>query len=471
MLLRTIYDENLAHASYLVGCPASGEALIIDPSRDIDIYIERARQHDLRITAVTETHIHADFLSGARALAEKTGATLYLSSGGGSDWSYRWIGETTAEIVLLNDQDRFSVGGAGVECWHTPGHTPEHVVFLVRDVAAGVEEPMGVFSGDCVFVGDLGRPDLLESAAGYTGVKESSAEDLAASAQRFLGLPDWSQIWPAHGAGSACGKDLGAVPQTTVGYERRHNGALRASEDTASFVREILSGQPEPPLYFARMKVQNRDGVPRLARLPEPQQVRADAIDPAGRVWIDLRCWEDFSAGHLPGSLYAPHGSGFHGVAGSYVSPEDRIGLIVDEKTLDAAIRALVRIGLDRIEAWATPAVLLERSDLVVTEEIDIESFAAVQRSSPESHSLLDVRRAAECAGGMIGDAIQVAHTRLPEGLSRISRDKPVWVYCAAGHRSAYAVAYLEREGFRAVNVRGGYAAWLNTREAAGEIG
>jgi hydroxyacylglutathione hydrolase len=211
MILKRFYDEKLAQASYLLGCGATGEALVVDPNRDVQQYIDAAAAEDLRLTHVTETHIHADFVSGTNELAARTGARAYLSDEGGRDWSYAFAGAIDA--VLLRDGHEFRVGNIRVRVMHTPGHTPEHLSFVVTDTA-GADQPMGVFTGDFVFVGDVGRPDLLEKAAGVTGTMEAGARQLFDSIQRIRTLPDFVQLWPGHGAGSACGKSLGAVPST-----------------------------------------------------------------------------------------------------------------------------------------------------------------------------------------------------------------------------------------------------------------
>lgn len=262
MLLRYLYDTNLAQASYLVGCQRTGEALVVDPNRETARYLEVAEREGLRITAVTETHIHADFLSGARQLAARAGARLLLSDEGGPDWLYGF------EHEGLRDGGTFMVGNVRIQVMHTPGHTPEHLAFLLTDTA-NADEPMGLFTGDFLFVGDIGRPDLLETAAGVAATKEPSARTLFRSLQKVRGLPDWLQVWPGHGAGSACGKALGAVPSTTLGYELRFNWAF-GIEDENEFVRQVLKGQPEPPRYFAEMKRINRDGPPILNGLSKP---------------------------------------------------------------------------------------------------------------------------------------------------------------------------------------------------------
>jgi hydroxyacylglutathione hydrolase len=262
MILKRFYNEPLAQASYLIGCAATGEALVIDPNRDIDQYLEEARASRLHITHVTETHIHADFVSGARELAARSGARLYLSAEGGDDWQYEFRAEPNVEPV--RDGDRFKVGNIIVDVMHTPGHTPEHIIFFITDGAAA-DEPIGVVTGDFVFVGDVGRPDLLEKAAHVKGSMERGARELFSSLQRFKRQPDYLQIWPGHGAGSACGKGLSAIPHSTVGYERKFNWAF-AIESEAEFAAAGLAGQPEPPRYFGEMKRINREGPRPLRR-------------------------------------------------------------------------------------------------------------------------------------------------------------------------------------------------------------
>ncbi|MFN7843153.1 MAG: MBL fold metallo-hydrolase [Pirellula sp.] len=218
MLLKYFYDKQLAHASYMVGCQRTGEAIIIDPSRNVAQYVQAAAAEGLKITATTETHIHADFVSGSRELADTHGAKLYLSDEGDADWKYQYASQYDSQ--LLKNGDTIRVGRIKLEVLHTPGHTPESISFILTDEGGGANEPMGIFTGDFVFVGSIGRPDLLETAAGVVGSAEKGARQLYRSVDKFLFLPDHLQVWPAHGAGSACGKGLGAIPSSTVGYEK-----------------------------------------------------------------------------------------------------------------------------------------------------------------------------------------------------------------------------------------------------------
>ena len=461
MLFRLIYDEGLAQAAYLIGCQRSGDAIVIDPERDVDRYLDLARAHGLRIVAVAETHIHADFLSGARELARQTNATVYVSGMGGDAWRSRWLEDVPHRELV--DGDRFEVGGIELQAVYTPGHTPEHLSYLVTDRGAGAAEPMGVATGDFVFVGDLGRPDLLESAAGIVGAMEPAARELAGSARSFLELPDHLQVWPAHGSGSACGKALGAVPQSTVGYERRFNVALGLADDESSFVDFILEGQPEPPTYFARMKAWNRDGVPLLGPVPAPRVCAADEVSTAiaGARIVDVRSWSEFRDGHLPGANWAMGGVGLLMTVGSYVEPDERIVLVCEEDRCDELVRALVRIGLDRIDAVITPRTLLAWRDaggrLETSREIDADAF--LRRIESPERDVLDVRRAIEHRAASIEGSVNVAHTRLVDRIAEVPRDTTLLVHCAGGVRSAAAVAELSRRGYDAVNVAGGWSA------------
>jgi hydroxyacylglutathione hydrolase len=272
VIVKRFFEPLIAQNSYMIGCAAAGEAIVIDPNRDVEKYIDAADVADLRITHVTETHIHADFASGARELAHRTGASLCLSDEGDKDWKYQFPHDRK-----LKHGDRMTIGNVKVDVLHTPGHTPEHLTFLIIDGAVA-DQPIAAVTGDFVFVGDVGRPDLLEKAAKIAGSMETSARTLFKSLQEFAKHPDWLQIWPGHGAGSSCGKGISAVPHSTVGYERLFNWAFNAKTE-AEFVTKVLSGQPDPPPYFAVMKRLNRDqGAGQQAIRPSGQQ----AIRPSG---------------------------------------------------------------------------------------------------------------------------------------------------------------------------------------------
>lgn len=468
MFLRMVYDDKLAEAAYLIGCQRSGEAIVIDPERDVDRYEALAAANGLRIVAVAETHIHADFVSGARELAEK-GAMVYVSDEGDADWKYQWLGQKTGggsyAHRLLKDGDTFMVGNIRFAAVHTPGHTPEHLCYMVTDQGGGADKPIGVVTGDFVFVGDLGRPDLLESAAGFVGQADPSAHRLYHSVKRFQSWADYLQVWPSHGAGSACGKALGAVPQSTVGYEKMFNPSVRAAETEAGFVSYILDGQPEPPLYFAEMKRVNKVGPRVLGGVPTPRELSVDdlrAVDTKTVAVVDTRPWAAFRAGHVPGSLSFPLTNSFNTDAGSMIGPGERIVLIVEPSRVDEAVRDLIRVGLDYFEGWFDANRLEQYAGtgrhLSTTNEISVaESESMIQSVRP---FLLDVRRKSEFADGHIAGAHNIAHTRLRSRLAEVPKDKPVLINCRSGARSARAAALLQRHGYQVTNMAGGFLAW-----------
>jgi hydroxyacylglutathione hydrolase len=464
VFIRQIEDESLAQYAYLLGCEQTGDALLVDPERDVDRYLDFAAHHGFRVAAVTETHIHADFLSGTRELAARTpGLNVYLSDGGDLDWKYSWPARDGVRAVLLRDGHTFQIGRLEIRAWHTPGHTPEHLTYVVTDRGGGATAPLGILSGDFVFAGDLGRPDLLESAAGIAGMMEPSAKRLFASTRKFLELPDYLQVWPGHGAGSACGKALGAIPVTTVGYERRASPAIAAIHDgEQAFVRFILSDQPDPPLYFARMKALNRDGPPLLGSLPVPARLSLNDLHALlqqrdVQIVDTVRDRRTFFAGHVPRAFYAPDDKTFPTVIGSLLDPNEAIVLLIDETRLDPAVRQLVRIGYDRIEGWAPrPSVQDLRTVGVIPATIESVDFEELERRrGREGVTVLDVRTSAEHAVDHIPGALNIPHTRLRGHLSAIPNDRPVFVHCALGGRAAVSAALLDREGISVVHVEG----------------
>jgi hydroxyacylglutathione hydrolase len=465
MILQRFYDEPLAQASFLIGCGQSGEALVVDPNRRVEQYVAAAEEAGLRIVAVTETHIHADFVSGARELAALTGATLYLSDEGGPDWRYAYA--AGAGAMLLHDGSTLAIGRIRIDVLHTPGHTPEHLSFLVTDTAAA-NGPMGIVTGDFVFAGDVGRPDLLEKAVGVANAADGAARVLYRSLQRFRTLPEHLQVWPGHGAGSACGKGLSAMPQTTVGYELRYNWAF-AARDEAEFVPQVLTGQPEPPRYFKEMKRINRDGPAvlggfrRPARMPES---KLPALIAAGAVVVDLRAASAFAAGHVPRTINIPLNRSFTTWAG-WLLPYDRDFYFVaddrDEAAIDLAARDLSMIGLERIggffgtgalASWEAREGRLETSPQATLAE-------AAGANGTGGRAVLDVRNAAEWAEGHLPGALHVPLGVLLDHLDELPRDVPLVVHCQGGGRSAIALSLLQARGFRnARNLAPGFTGW-----------
>lgn len=460
MLLERFYNDLLAQASYLVACQETKTAVVIDPNRDIDRYIEAAAHEKLTIAYVTETHIHADFVSGARDLARKTGAKLVLSGEGGPDWSYQFANSDNARVV--RDGDTIDIGRVRLTVRHTPGHTPEHLTFVVADLAAS-DRPIGMFSGDFVFVGDVGRPDLLERAANERGTMDKLARQLFASIRGLEDLPDYLQIWPGHGAGSACGKSLGAMPSTTLGYERIANWAFQIDNEEA-FVREVLAGQPEPPKYFAVMKTVNRDGpavAPAIATTPDIDLAKLESLAANGAALIDVRSTADFAAGHIPRTLNIPTGSSFATWSGSLIRYDQDIVLLADDpKRVAKARHGLALIGLDRVVAQGGAALrdawTVKHGPLQKTQVMDVRTLA---RSN--SRRILDVRGANEWNDGHLANAEHRYLGDLVASTKDLPKDTPIAVHCQGGTRSAIAASLLQREGFTdVVNVSGGIDAW-----------
>jgi hydroxyacylglutathione hydrolase len=461
MFLKRFFEPKLAQVSYLIGCAAAREAIVIDPNRDIDVYLRAAEAEGARIAHVTETHIHADFLSGSRELAARTGATLYLSDEGDADWKYGFAGNGGGRLVKSGD--RIVVGNVHVDVLHTPGHTPEHITFLVTDTAAA-DEPIGAATGDFIFAGDVGRPDLLERAANIKGTMEAAARTLYASLQRFAARPDWLQIWPGHGAGSACGKGISAIPHTTLGYERRFNWAFQtAGED--DFVRRVLQGQPEPPKYFAEMKRINKAGPPLLHGFRKPPPLDAAALDrllASGAIVIDARPASAYASGHVPGTINIPQNASFTTWAGWFVPYTRDFYVIADADVLEV-VRDLAMIGLDRlggywtdevIDAWAARGGTLRTIPQVTVSDL---------RESLRHHAvtLVDVRSQTEWDGGWIDGALHIPLGYLADRAGEVPRHKPVVVQCAAGARSAIGASVLRAHGIdRVINLEGGIGEW-----------
>ncbi len=454
MFFQHIYDKSLAQGSYLIGCQKTGESIVIDAKRDVDTYVDIARQNGLRITHIAETHIHADFLAGSRELAALTGAAMYLSDEGGADWAYAF------DHVGLKDGDVITVGNLSLMVMHTPGHTPESISFLLVDTPA-TQKPVMLFTGDFVFVGDVGRPDLLEKAAGLTGTQKQGAHQLYQSLRAFRNIPDYVQVWPGHGAGSACGKALGAVASTTVGYEKIRNWAFQYEDDEPGFVQYLLAGQPEPPRYFAMMKTLNKTDRPLLTSVPTQQKLSADAVKTAlsqGVKLIDTRNKADFAQGFVPGSLNIQGNNAFATWMGWYMTYGEPFMLVATDYQMDDLTRKLMRIGLDTVLGYiddvTTLGVELETSDI-----IGLDTFKTYLNR--DDVQVVDLRGASEYNASHVEGAENVFIGTLDRNLDKISRDKPVVIYCQGGDRAAIGYSILARNGFTNVkNFSGSMNEW-----------
>ena len=454
MFFKHIYDTSLAQGSYLIGCQAKGEAIVIDAKRDVDTYLEIAKENNLTITHITETHIHADFLSGSRELAEITGAELYLSDEGGPDWQYEFPHKR------LKHGDKIKVGNLTLEVIHTPGHTPESISFLLTDHPA-TDEPVMIFTGDFVFVGDIGRPDLLEKAAGITGTQEKGAHEMYRSVQDFSKLPPHIQVWPGHGAGSACGKALGSVPSSTVGNEKIRNWAFRFESDEEGFVQYLLEGQPEPPKYFAMMKKLNKVERPLLTEVPKhPKLSETEFLQKYtdGIKVIDTRNKVEFAKGFIPGSINIQNNKTLSTWAGWLLNYDEDFVIVAPEEEMDEITRKLMRIGLDRIAGFI-PKVDFEGIELQKSDVIDIEEFKTYL--GKEEVQIVDVRGKTESEEGHVEGAENVFVGTLQQNLDKISKERQVIIHCQSGDRSAIAYSVLRRNGFNNVkNYSGGMKEW-----------
>ena len=461
MLIERIYDEDLAQASYVIGCQATGQALVVDPRRDIDVYLKMVAKNGMEITAVTETHIHADYLSGTRELAAATGAAMYVSGEGGPDWQYEF------EATRLHDGDEIRIGNITVAAVHTPGHTPEHLSFLVTD-GAFADAPGYLLTGDFVFSGDLGRPDLLDEAAGGVDTRFEGAQQMFASLRdKFLTLPDHVQVFPGHGAGSACGKALGAIPSTTVGYERLYSwwGPYLAADDEAGFITELLEGQPDAPFYFGRMKRQNRQGpavfgerVP-LAQLSTEtvaEQLAQDAV-----TFVDTRSVEEVHADTVTGALNIPAGKSIATYAAWAVDPErdsrPLVLLAADQEAADEFWDHLVRVGIDAVAGYVPSIEGLPTSTPRLVSPEDVAAF--------DTALLLDVRAVSEHAAGAVPGATQLHGGRVLWNLDQLPEQGTIVTYCQSGLRSSVVANTLRHAGYDVVELEGSYAGWAAAQD------
>ncbi len=463
MYFQHIYDKSLAQASYFIGCQKAGVAAVIDAKRDVDTYLEIAKANNMKITHIFETHIHADFLAGSRELAKLTGADMYLSDEGGAGWEYEF------PHVGLKNSDKIKIGNLTMEVLHTPGHTPESISFLLTDNPAS-DKPVMLFTGDFVFVGDIGRPDLLEKAAGMSGTADAGALQMYKSINKFNALEDYIQVWPGHGAGSACGKALGSVPSTTVGYEKARNWAFQYADNEKGFVQYLLADQPEPPKYFAMMKKLNKVDRPLLTEVPKLKKLSVEELKNAmskGLKLIDAREKTAFAEGFIPGSINIQGNNSFATWAGWFLKYDEPFMLLADEEQLDDLTRKLMRIGLDNIhgyipstKVWTETGGSLQKANVISLDQTkELINNNGVQ--------VVDLRGASEFNAGHIAKAENVFVGTLQENLDKVSKDKKVIIHCQGGDRASIAYSILAKNGYdNVVNFSGGINEWVNQGEA-----
>ncbi|MGO9732989.1 MBL fold metallo-hydrolase [Mycobacterium sp.] len=451
MIFTQHYLGCLSQASYLIGDETTGRAVVVDPRRDVEEYLGEAAEHGLRIERVIETHIHADFLSGHLELAAATGALI--SFGEGADVEF--------PIDPLRDGQRISLGDVTLQILATPGHTPESICVVVYEHADD-EAPYGVLTGDTLFVGDVGRPDLFVTS-GYSA--DELAQKLYGSLQtKLLKLPDATRVFPAHGAGSACGKQLSSETSSTIGEQRRTNYALRAV-DVDQFVAAVTEGQPVRPRYFEFAAHRNRELRPLLDENP-PYLLDIEEVckhTEAGAILLDSREPDDYASRHIRGAINIGLQGRFAEWAGDVLSPERDIVLVGDVALAREARIRLSRVGLDRVVgqlsdlAW----VFAHRPDVVESAaRLTVGRLAELRGLQPRLQ-LVDVRSPQEAAEGVIPGARQVPLAALTDSLAALDPAAPVVAYCAGGGRSMVAASVLRASGFTDVaDVVGGFGAW-----------
>jgi glyoxylase-like metal-dependent hydrolase (beta-lactamase superfamily II) len=450
MYFKQFYLGCLAQASYMIG--SKGEAVVVDPRRDVETYLEEAEREGLAIRHVIETHLHADFVSGHRELAARTGAKIYFGAKARAGFDH----------VPVREGDQIVLGDVALRFLETPGHTPESLSILVIDRAIS-EEPEAVLTGDTLFIGDVGRPDLLGA--------RMSAEELAGMLydslhEKLLKLPDSVAVYPAHGAGSLCGRNISSETSSTIGQQRRFNYALQPMP-REDFIRMMTTDLPEAPAYFSRDVQLNREGPANLSELPKPPGLLPAAVDEtrrSGAVVLDTRPASQFGTGHIPGSLNIGLGGQFASWAGALIPAEKPIVLVTeDEEQVEEARTRLARVGLENVAGYLAGGLLAWHEagrPLVAMEQISVDELRH-RIAQGEVGQLVDVRRPAEWQAGHIAQARNLPLNELAARATELDRGKPVTAICAGGYRSSIATSLLEQQGWaRIINVVGGMTAW-----------
>jgi glyoxylase-like metal-dependent hydrolase (beta-lactamase superfamily II) len=455
VVLKQFYLPCLAHASYMIGDEETGTAAVIDPQRDTDQYIAFAAEHALRIKHVFLTHLHADFVAGHLELRDRVGATIYLGAAAKAGYAF----------TPLRDGDTLEFGRVRLKVLETPGHTPESISILVYDLNASETQPYAALPGDTLFIGDVGRPDL-RAALGWSA-SELGGMLFDSLHTKLLALPDQSLVYPAHGAGSLCGKALSKETVSTLGEQRRLNYALQPMSREA-FIQVVTADQPEAPPYFHYDAVLNSEERPTLdealAREMNPLTLDAVlALQADGAQILDTRDPDEFAAAHLAGSINIGLGGQYATWAGTVLDRTHPIVIIADPgRENEAAIR-LGRIGFDHVAGYLQDGLhsLTSRPELVAFTERLSAPFAAELLSSSQPPLAIDVRAVREREQKHIGDSLGIPLNRLAENLKTLPKDRRLLVYCAGGYRSSIAASLLQRDGFGPVGeIAGGIVAW-----------
>jgi glyoxylase-like metal-dependent hydrolase (beta-lactamase superfamily II)/rhodanese-related sulfurtransferase len=452
MYFEQFYLGCLAHASYLIA--SEGEAAIVDPQRDVELYLAAAAKQNARIRFVIETHLHADFVSGHRELAARTGAEIVFGHRAGATFPHR----------AVHDGDELAVGRVTLRILETPGHTPESISILVLDSDVP-GRPHSILTGDTLFIGDVGRPDLV-------GSKGYSPADMAGMLydslhEKLLRLPDEVAVYPAHGAGSMCGRNISKQTSSTLGEQRRFNYALQPMERDA-FVRLMTTDLPAAPAYFARDAEINRTGATSLEEVPRPAALTPNAFDAmrlGGATVVDVRNAAAYGNAHVPGAVNLGLGGQFASWAGSLLTGDASIVLVTeDEAQVDEAVTRLARVGIESVRGYLDGGMLAwDRAKLPTAriQQMPVTELHARLREHDDLQ-VVDVRRLPEYAGGHVPGATSAPLAELEARLSNLNPRRPIALICASGYRSSVGTSLLERHGYETVfNVVGGTTAWV----------
>ena len=445
MFVQQFFVKGLAHSSYLLG--GSKKCAIVDPRRDVDIYLEAAGDMGMKITHILETHLHADFVSGHLDLAEKTGAVIVAPKSAKCKFKHK----------AVTEGDRFNIDDMQLKVLDTPGHTPEHITYIVTDKSRG-PEPVCIFCGDVLFVGDVGRPDL------FPGKAEQLASDLYDNLhQKLMKLPDFCEVYPAHGAGSLCGRAMGAKRTSTIGYERRYNAALQIT-DKQKFIESLTTNMPGAPDHFSRCSAVNGNGPALVGKLPKlsamsPQAFARTAKKP-NTIVLDIRNYDAFGGQHVPRAFHVDFGGNFATFAGWILPPDKDILLVAAsaQQASDANVW-LKRVGLDRAVGFLDGGMFAWSKEGLPTEHVyqigaaELNDMINRQRGL----ALVDVRAAGEYKSNHIKGAVNIPAPELRQRYKELNKNKPVILVCSTGHRSSLGASLLKQQGFNEVyNVAGG---------------
>ena len=454
MKFKQFYLGCLSHASYYIG--SNGEAAIVDPQRDVEQYLSEAEVHGQKIKYIIETHLHADFVSGHKELAEKTGAKIVFGE----------KAKAKFEHLAVKENDEIKIGNVKLKILETPGHTPEGISIIVENTK-DANEPKKVLTGDTLFIGDVGRPDLV-------GSKGFTAEEMAAMLydslrEKLMKLPDETEVYPAHGAGSLCGKNMSKEKWSTISEQKEFNHALQPMSK-ARFVEKMSSGLMETPAYFAKSVEKNLAGAGSLEKAEKPKRMNSEEVKSFAGVVLDIRTANEFGAKHIPHSLNIGLGGQFASWAGILIEIGEPIVVVADsEEKVDEAVMRLARVGHETVKG----AILIDDYDLE-TEKIEQVSVQEAAKRLDENKDLqiVDVRREAEYVGGHAPKAVYLTLSNLEKSIDKLDKNKPTYVICAGGYRSSAGTSILERKGFTNLhNISGGTSAWIEAGFETEEVG